>query len=535
MAGRGEGGKMKPKFLGLLFLVVMLGVLVGCTCFRDPEPFDFSLSANPSSGSLHHPGYGTKNVSTQVSASLLSGVPENVFFTISGLPKGVTASHLPGCMPDCVETLKFTVASDAASGTYTITVVGTAESIVRTAEYMLTIEMDECPDPCPPPCPKPPCPPPPDPEPPCPPPPCPPAKGTVTVYKFNDLNANGVHDSGEPYLSGWTFRIYSNASCSGDVLAVKTTGSAGKVVFTDLSPGTYSVREVTQSGWNPTTSTCQSVVLTEGQDKTLKFGNQEVCTPPPPEGTSISATLSGSGYWRQETVYDWTICKSVNPASVVVEQGSSASVTYTIAATRHVASETNDTGVAGYVCVSNDGEVSTENLKVVVRVQYQTGTGPYQDLPGATQTITPSQLSPGTSDCYVYDIAFDSVPEANYRIASKATITNYTGYMGSEFGPEPQEGFSLPHSPIASEIDKNAIVDDVQTCPTNFSCVSDAEGPWFLNTSEVIEFSTHITNECVPCGQNVQLTNTATLTKETTSQKRSDSATVDIYTGDCCH
>jgi hypothetical protein len=35
----------------------------------------------------------------------------------------------------------------------------------------------------------------------------------ITVHKFNDLNGNGVQDSGEPPLAGWTFQL--GAFCIG--------------------------------------------------------------------------------------------------------------------------------------------------------------------------------------------------------------------------------------------------------------------------------------------------------------------------------
>ena len=81
--------------------------------------------------------------------------------------------------------------------------------------------------------------------------------------KFEDLNANGVHDAGEPGLNGWTIQLVI-ASAGGPVVVQSTTtadidlnqdGSInpqterGLYQFNDLAAGTYLVREVLQPDW----------------------------------------------------------------------------------------------------------------------------------------------------------------------------------------------------------------------------------------------------------------------------------------------
>ena len=81
--------------------------------------------------------------------------------------------------------------------------------------------------------------------------------------KFEDLNGNGVHDSGEPGLNGWTIQLVI-AGAAGQVVLQSTTtadidlnqdGSIdpqterGRYEFDDLAPGTYLVREVLQPDW----------------------------------------------------------------------------------------------------------------------------------------------------------------------------------------------------------------------------------------------------------------------------------------------
>lgn len=63
--------------------------------------------------------------------------------------------------------------------------------------------------------------------------------------KFNDLNANGVWDAGEPGLEGWTIVIEGSSGFSDST----TTGPDGAYAFAGLRPGNYLVREVQQAGW----------------------------------------------------------------------------------------------------------------------------------------------------------------------------------------------------------------------------------------------------------------------------------------------
>src|SRR5207248_1818535 len=80
-------------------------------------------------------------------------------------------------------------------------------------------------------------------------------QATKSGIKFNDLNANGALDSGEPGLSGWTILAYADTGSVPRVLdgrhslaASATTGSGGAYSLT-LAPGSYIVTEKTQAGW----------------------------------------------------------------------------------------------------------------------------------------------------------------------------------------------------------------------------------------------------------------------------------------------
>ncbi len=172
-------------------------------------------------------------------------------------------------------------------------------------------------------------------------------------------------------------------------------------------------------------------------------------------GTTLSATKTATGYWERE--FEWTIDKSVTPATWNLFTGDSGTSQYTIEVTKSAPVDTY--GVRGEICVTNGGDVATENLKLVDQVEYKTGAGQFQPLVGASQTITPAtQLKPGETGCYPYDISFTPVAGAQYRNSVKVTITNHSGHLGEGFGPEPKADFSLPASPTL--INDSINVDD---------------------------------------------------------------------------
>ncbi len=116
---------------------------------------------------------------------------------------------------------------------------------------------------------------------------CPePVLGTICVGKFNDLNHNGVHDAGEPPIPGWTITLTG----PGGIVITAVTDEQGKVCFTGLAAGTYTLSEVGQYPWVQTAPAggTFTVNVANGQTVTgLLFGNYlcnnpAPCTPYPP-------------------------------------------------------------------------------------------------------------------------------------------------------------------------------------------------------------------------------------------------------------
>src|SRR3989454_668958 len=87
------------------------------------------------------------------------------------------------------------------------------------------------------------------------------SRGTKSGVKFNDLNANGVKDVGEPGLAGWTISAYTDGNGDGTLSATEAVAVPAAAAITDgtgaytltLNQGTYVVCEVRQMGWTEAT------------------------------------------------------------------------------------------------------------------------------------------------------------------------------------------------------------------------------------------------------------------------------------------
>ncbi|MDX1999568.1 MAG: SdrD B-like domain-containing protein, partial [Thermoanaerobaculia bacterium] len=116
---------------------------------------------------------------------------------------------------------------------------------------------------------------------------CPPGKGSIGDRVWNDLDADGVQDAGEPGLNGVTVELLD---ATGAVLATQVTAGNGNYLFPNLATGNYSVRVVTATlpaGFAATfdldgiaTLNITAVFLGDGQNRTdVDFGyaNAAIC------------------------------------------------------------------------------------------------------------------------------------------------------------------------------------------------------------------------------------------------------------------
>jgi hypothetical protein len=78
--------------------------------------------------------------------------------------------------------------------------------------------------------------------------------------KFEDLNANGVRDPGEPGLEGFTITLTSTSP--GTPPQSVTTDAAGNFLFTNVAPGTYTLSETFRQGFSLTVPAANSITVT---------------------------------------------------------------------------------------------------------------------------------------------------------------------------------------------------------------------------------------------------------------------------------
>ncbi len=98
-------------------------------------------------------------------------------------------------------------------------------------------------------------------------------KVSISGMKFNDMNGDGVKDAGDLGLSGW--KIYLNGSATDSA----TTDANGNYTFSNLGPGTYSLSEAVQSGWQQTTTNPSAITTSSGTDVSgQNFGNFDKVT-----------------------------------------------------------------------------------------------------------------------------------------------------------------------------------------------------------------------------------------------------------------
>lgn len=111
----------------------------------------------------------------------------------------------------------------------------------------------------------------------------------------------------------------------------------------------------------------------------------------------------------------------------------------------------------GQVCVRDAGEEMTQDLAVVLSVQFKDPGEKFQILKSQPLDLaTWPVLQPGEEHCFDYELGFSASPSEGkaWRLAALATITNHAGWMPGDphcpgtmpcpFGPEEKVGFALP-------------------------------------------------------------------------------------------
>jgi len=132
--------------------------------------------------------------------------------------------------------------------------------------------------------------------------------GQVLGKKVDDLDGNGIIDSGEPTLPGWTVTAVNNGT---GATYTAVTDASGYYYLSGLPAGTYTVSEVPQAGWTQTipagggayTVTVEANGVVTGID----FGNHEgistvgcACTDPGPVQDNVTVNWTFLGLPREK-------------------------------------------------------------------------------------------------------------------------------------------------------------------------------------------------------------------------------------------
>ena len=101
--------------------------------------------------------------------------------------------------------------------------------------------------------------------------------GSISGYKWHDLNRDENWSLDEPELSNWTIQLYrfDPVENAWNHLADRNTDSAGMYTFA-LVAGSYRLYEVEKDNWMQTfpPSGCHEVVISEGEERgNINFGN----------------------------------------------------------------------------------------------------------------------------------------------------------------------------------------------------------------------------------------------------------------------
>lgn len=109
--------------------------------------------------------------------------------------------------------------------------------------------------------------------------------GAIYVQKYEDLLGDGIKDSNDPGLNGWTIRLESAKDGS---IQTQTTAfvdlngdgsidqdtETGWAVFDNLEPGVgYTAREIARTGWTQTSANPPMLTVGEKQARIVRIGN----------------------------------------------------------------------------------------------------------------------------------------------------------------------------------------------------------------------------------------------------------------------
>ena len=223
-------------------------------------------------------------------------------------------------------------------------------------------------------------------------------KPKITIYKFNDLNGNGVKDEGESYMSDWQINIADKGTQNYQQM----TNVLGLTEF-NLMPGEYTLSETMQNGWKQTGMYCDDqsggVLITAPNEA---YGHHGACSGWNACGDAATCALwacESKGYTNLVSYGVSKKCPEFGKCNLFYSRGSVQTDWGNGAGWC-----TNIMGVTDIVCSNGTGS----------------GSGSYRSS-GNILNLSPNQVK----TCYI----------GNQRLEPKTTITKSNNSNGVELSP----------------------------------------------------------------------------------------------------
>jgi hypothetical protein len=159
-------------------------------------------------------------------------------------------------------------------------------------------------------------------------------------------------------------------------------------------------------------------------------------------GTTLAANVNATAHLTK--THQWTLDKSVTPATLNLFRGDSGEASYTVTATRDQG--TTAASISGEVRVTNGGGVATQDLAITARVTHPAN-GPQVGTSQVDVSANPV-LDPSEQGLYNYTIPLGPNADAGeYKVTADVTITNHSGSLGDPKGPSPSATTTMSSTP----------------------------------------------------------------------------------------